>query len=413
MKKVVSIVVAICMVLLVFTACSSTPEPAASTGEATAETAEAAPQEDTVETGAVEAPAEAGETFEVNEEDKYADVDAPKYKIGVSYYTFADQLGGQFKKVLEYTAAEYGCEVVFMEWAAVDVESAVEANENLIEAGCDGIIATMLTPSIVEACEQAGVTLVQSCNIVSDPEMLKLVEASAQYIGAVSNDELQAGYDMAQGIYDGGARNIVYVAPTAGTASSHDDRVRGVEKFAEEHEDFVIVSNYRGNEQVDGFRQLMAAYPEVDGVIQTGNNGAVIAAIYSDGLQDQLKFAAIDIQEGTDQYLEDGVCVWIAGGQAPNMQMAFVMLYNALNGNNLIENNTDFLLRPYMYVTNTDEYNAYMTYMEGDIPAYTGNELKDLTVAYNPEATLDMMTALNDSYSLQDVVDRHQHLGME
>ena len=55
--------------------------------------------------------------------------------------------------------------------------------------------------------------------------------------------------------------------------------------------------------------------------------------------------------------------------------------------------------------------------MEGSIPAYTGDELKDLCAVYNAEATDEELGALLqsycDNYTMEDLLERHGNLDIE
>lgn len=391
MKKTMSIVLALAMLLMLLAGCSqATPE--------TKKQEPTTPATEAVSTAAVENQGES--------------TDKPSYKIGFSYYTFSDSLGSAFKRVLEYTAKELNCEMLFLEWPTTSIEGAVEANENLVEAGCDGIITGFVTPAVLDACEKANVPFIMTCGIINDESLLEKCVASNTFVGMISEDDYKAGYDMLQGLYDDGARNIAYLANAPGSSTAHDNRVRGMEKFLEEHPDMNLVSSFRGDgsEQANAARQIWTAYPEIDGIAVTGNNGAIIAAIYADGLQDRIKFAGVDIQENTDVYLEDGTMSWVAGGQFPTMQISFTLLYNYLTGNQMIQDKAQPLYRPFMYISSPEEYQDYVTYMEGDVPAYTGDELRALCTVFNPDANLKTIEDYNNNYSIQDLVERHKDL---
>jgi simple sugar transport system substrate-binding protein len=363
---------------------------------------------------AASASASTGSSFiDVDSKEEYSNPDAPTYKIGFSYYSFTDKLGAQFKKVLEYTAKQFGCEMIFQEWPTVDTEGIVEANENLIEAGCDGIVTGFVTPATIDACEKANIPYVQACGVITDAQLLETAMKTKTYVGSISEDDYQAGYDLVQGLYDSGVRKMAYVAATPGTSSAHDNRVRGIEQFLKDHTDMQLVTNYRSSnmsEMADGVRQIWTAYPEIEGIASTGVGEPVISAIYADGLQSKIKFACVDILEDTDVYLNDGTMVWTAGGQYPTMQIAFTLLYNFLSGHDMITDKSEFLYRNFMYIRTPEDYENYGKYMEGEIPAYSGNELKKLCVVYNPDATLDMVKEYDKAYSIQDVVERHKDL---
>ncbi|HHW49257.1 MAG TPA: sugar ABC transporter substrate-binding protein [Clostridiaceae bacterium] len=392
MKRFISIAVCICMLAVLVSGCGSAKNSNSK-------------NESTTASGAASS-ANAASSGEEK-------TDAPKFKVGFSYFSFTDQLGAELKKQLEYVAKGFGCEIVFKEWTSLDVESMTATNEALIEEGCDGIISVMATPAMIEACDKAGVHLVQIASTLTDPEAVKAAQASDYYVGSVTANDYDVGYSMAKALYDAGTRNIAYISIPPGMSSAHDDRIKGIEKFAEEHSsDFKIITNFRtadSSKYVEGFRQIMAANPEIDGMIQTGNSGTVIATIYSDGLKDKVKFATVDVKEDTRKYLEDGTMVFVAGGQGYLASFTFVLLYSQMAGKPLLpkEDRTETLKLKYIHMKSGEDYDNYMKYIEGDIPAYSIDELKALSPVFNPDATVENLKKVMDTYSLEDVVQRH------
>lgn len=41
------------------------------------------------------------------------------------------------------------------------------------------------------------------------------------------------------------------------------------------------------------------------------------------------------------------------------------------------------------------------------MPVYTADEIKDMIHYFNPDASFDTITAVNEAYSIEDVIARH------
>lgn len=152
--------------------------------------------------------------------------------------------------------------------------------------------------------------------------------------------------------------------------------------------------------------QWLSVYPELDGVVNTSNDGTCESAIYTANAQDKVKLAVYDLQDGTKQAIEDGVVVWCATGQENTWVISVILAYNQLCGHDLIEDNTQVLYRPFLYIKNADDVEIYEKYVDGDIPVYNEEEIKALIYDYNPDVTLDDIIAVNNAYSIEDIAAR-------
>jgi len=335
------------------------------------------------------------------------------YKIGVLYWGYTDLLGSQIKKNLDYLGKEFNCEMVYSD-GGMSIEGYVTATENLIQGGVNGIISIFALPGMIEACEKAGVYLVQALNETTDPDTVELMKNSKYFVGMFTENDYECGYTMVEDLYNKGCRNICYMSPSPGMAANHDNRVRGIEDALKDYPEVKLLANYRGEQQVEALQNFAAIYPEMDGLIVTGGvqggTESIYQTIQSEGLSGKVKFATIDIGEGTAERLKSGDLAWIAGGQYPTTGIAFSALYNAIVGTPVIEDNTKTVFRPFMTIQSPEEFEQYIKYVDGDVPPYTGDEIKALIKKFNPEASLKLYEQYGEAYGIEDVVKRHKDL---
>lgn len=335
----------------------------------------------------------------------------PSFKFGFIHTSFSDQLGIMYQKYASYAAKELGCEIMFAENGS-DADLRMSSLENMIQVGCNGIIVSTVTEPMLKACEEAGVYLIQVGNNISDPDLAAAADNSSCYIGSVLVDNYEVGYNMAAAMYEQGCRNVAILEFTPGAVTTMDDRASGIEAFLAEHPDMQVATTFSGGASAfaEGTEQILAAYPDIDGIISVMANTSIASSIYSFGMADQVKYAGVDIQEGTDELLEAGTMAYVAGGAFPNAEICVAMLYNYLTGYEVWEDSLEDIRRPLVELQSVEDYNDYMKYMEGDLPVYSGDELKTIVGIYNPDVTWDDICALALDSSLESVKTRHAGL---
>ncbi len=346
-------------------------------------------------------------------ESKYpAASELDKYSVGVLLWGYTDQLGGSVKKNLEYLGKEFNVEFTFVD--ALTMDEYISGTENLIQRKVNGILSLIVLPSMIEKCEAAGVYIQSILNESTDPDTLKLIADSKYVTGMITENDYECGVAMVDDLYARGCRNIVWIAPESGMAANHDNRVRGIEDAIKKYDDLNVLANYRGSEQAPALQSFAATYPEMDGIIVTGGAAGGTETIYqvmqSEGLNGQAILATIDIGAGTGDKLASGELGWIAGGQFPTTGIGFALLYNAMVGTPINDTPEKTIYRPFMVLQSKEDYDNYMKYVEGDVPPYTGEEIKALIKKFNPDASLDLLQEYGAKYGIDDVVSRHKNL---
>jgi hypothetical protein len=97
------------------------------------------------------------------------------------------------------------------------------------------------------------------------------------------------------------------------------------------------------------------------------------------------------------------LCVMQPEELFPNAEICVAVLYNYLTDYKLWKDNTKPLQRPLVELKSVDDYKDYMKYLEGDIPVYTGDELKTIISVYKTNVTWDDINALTQDSSLESV----------
>ncbi len=332
----------------------------------------------------------------------------PRYRIGFMYGDFTTKLGEQFLSCLQYIADDFNVEIVPVE--AGFGESSIATLESIAASkSVDGIIsAAGAGPAFLKALGTIPIVGIGS-SFPSDPEEVKEVGTYDNFLGAVIDSDYNAGYTAAECMYNAGCRNLCLAGLTQGLSAAHDARIQGVKDFLAEHEDYhLLADDYSRAEYAPAISNFAAAFMEMDSIFTSSCSEAVFTAMASEGLIGTVKLGTVDISHSTGEYFDNGTMAYVAGGQYGSAMVGFAILYNYLaDGTRIISDTTVPMSRDYIAISNAQEYQDYLTYIDGDVPVYTADEVKAMIHYYNPEAGFESISALNAAYSIEDVIARH------
>ena len=376
MKKILALLLALIMVVSMV-ACGKTA-PAAPDAEASQPEA----SQPEAQQGGTSVDAGGKVTTEYNAPDEVTtDKELPPFKILVIYAQFTDKLGSQYKAALEYLAAPLNVEFTFLETGFGGDEAGVPY---IVQGGCP------------------------------TPEMAPVLAGYNNYLGAVVVDDYLAAWNMAESLYNQGCRNVGWFGLNRGMSPQHDQRTAGFLDAVASHDDMNLVNETYDYTAADAVAIAAATYPELDGYGYTFLSEAAYNLLETEGLVGSLKIAGIDISESTGKYVENGTIAYVAGGNYATIQIAFAVLYNyLLDGTKMIENPAENLEMLNIDIHNIEEFNNYIKYLDSGVPAYTPQEILDMTHYQNSDMDAAALKEICQSYTLEDVMTRHADLLVE
>ena len=343
--------------------------------------------------------------------------------IGVSIWSSTDVLGSQCKKVVDKAASALGVKTQWVDQGHVS-EQVTASVETLCAAGCQGIIicnsADSEMTSAINTCDEYGVYIAQFFRIISEknsPEVYKTACNSKYYVGAVHEDEVTNGYTLVNLLIENGDRNIGLEAWTVGDAT-FQARWEGYQKAVDEWnsanpDDQVTMSEpvYANTSSEEGAAAAMSLYnsmPGMDALIVAGGGGdplvGSIGAFDNAGLTGKIDVVSTDFLDDLADQLKSGGMYAESGGHFCDPLFAFLMVYNAVQGNYVKEEGTFGyeILFPYIYVSSPDDYSNYEEYFVNADP-YTDEEI--VTMA---GYSFDDLNKAASELSIDDVIARHQ-----
>ena len=394
MKKWMAVFLIMCLVLGV-SACGQSNEAEAEKQQKTAEQKEEKAPDETEAVEGTETAVREAET---------ADGEAA-HKIGFICWSYNGALEQSYKRTMEKLAEELQFEVEFAEGSSN--EDVLAAVENLIENGCEGILATTAPPTMMELCNQSGVYFVQYSNNV-DEETKEEFEKSEYWLGYVTDNDELAGYNGVKAMYDQGCREIGLMATSAGMQTNHDNRYAGMLRAAEELD--MTYYEYRGIDFVNAVQNFCTLYPDLDSIFCTtaasGLLDAYVQTIDSCGMAGQVKIGTFDIPDNASVYLEEGSYCFAAGGQFPDAELCVALLLNALNGTRLNDGPV-YASSAFVEIKSSEDLENYNNYVAGETLPYTAEEIKGLLLMENPDASAEDLIQYAENYSIENVMERH------
>lgn len=342
-------------------------------------------------------------------------------KIGVSIWSSTDVLGSQCKKMLDAAAQALGVQLMYVDQGHVS-EKVTASVETLCAAGCKGIIIcnssdSEMTSSI-NTCNSAGVYLAQFFRIISkekSPQIYSMGQSSQYYLGAVHEDEVVNGYNLANILIQKGKRFICLEGWTVGDATFLN-RWTGYKKAVDEWNqahptDKVtltqpVYANTSSEEGASVTKSFLNSYPKMDSLIVAGGGGdplvGSIGAIKNAGKTGKIAVVSTDFLPDLGDQLASGGMTAESGGHFCDPLYAFMMVYNAVKGNYKKQANSIYEIKfPYLYVSSKADYDSYAKYFVDALP-YNTKELQSMA-----NGTFDELSKQATSLSIKDVQARH------
>jgi len=341
--------------------------------------------------------------------------------IGVSIWSSTDALGSQCKKIIDAAAKSLGVKTMYVDQGHVS-EQVTASAETLAAAGCDGIMicnsSSAEMTSVINTCTENKIYVSQFFRVINektDPDEYALACKSPYYVGAVYEDEVANGFNLAQILCKKGCRKIGLEGWNAGDATyilREQGYKSGVEAWNKDHPDdkAVLLDVQYGGHTSDTGRTtaeaIISANPDIDALIVAGGGGGCLAgamtAIDNLGLKEKIKVVSTDFVDNLGECLENGTIAAESGGHYCDPLFAFMMTYNAIKGNYpKLDNNFYKIQFPYLYVASPEDYAAYKQYFVDELP-YTSEELTKMgTLGF------DELAKTASNLSIEDVKTRH------
>lgn len=363
MKKLIAMVLALTMILSIFSGCGSSSSGSAASGGSAASSTSSSGGNDTSDDGIL-----AGK------------------KICLIMPYMNSTLHIEVVNYWEYMCKALGAEFTYYDMNN-DVDKAIDLTQTAINWGADVIGIQGRNGNeikVAELCDAAGVKLVSYfCDAPDD--IHDTVYASESWVGAVYEDEVAAGYEMAQSLIDRGATKFALVSVPVGNAT-HDMRWQGIMNAIDATDGVEVVSEARVSvpEFSNAASNACALGDAIDALIVTGAGldfaGQVVV---NSGRAGELLFSTTDLADNTIDMFDQKVITSVFGGHYVDSALAFVLACRAALGTPILDENgkapavqADYM--EFASVEDVETYNQYIYNLDDGEFWYSVDEIKDM-----------------------------------
>lgn len=288
------------------------------------------------------------------------------------------------------------------------VDNLVNDFSTLVADEVDGIIvwsaSDTLYPAINDLMQQSGMDFVLGDKFPSSQETIDTLRQNENFHGAISVDDVTNGEVIAQMAYDNGARTAILVAAAVGD-TNHDARVKGfTQKFTELGGEVVVeVHCADPSEAVQKAGDALSAYGDADCLYGTGGDYSVaaVSVMTSNGIE--MPVYGTDITPDVIDGIRNGKIV-AANGAVGNYcgTFAALLLINALDGHPILDENGQAPVETNFHaITVTkDNVDAFEeNWLNNEI--FSQEEIQNLLYVNNPDVTWADFQKIITEYSFE------------
>jgi|LSQX01.3.fsa_nt_gb ABC-type sugar transport system substrate-binding protein len=340
-------------------------------------------------------------------------------KIGfVNYDTSAEQVLA-IQSYFEYLQTAFNFEVIWSE-ALNSAAAEFAFIEQCAAAGCKAIIGYYnegKSESVKLAADLGMYYFGGAVNAdIYEPEKNNPFYVGGYISGAEQDENYLAGYAVGKALVDAGSKKVIVMS---------GGKDFGVEFFVKRYNGIMDALNEGGAEvvyEVPGWpgteafaaHQTAALQTEADGLAGTLTCMMWLQPMQNAGKMGQIKVAGIEtVSEGLVGLMQGGIYVG-AFSEIPDMfGLSIPMILNAVTGYGEQQRNPDGSagrVKVLNWVITNPEDMAYFAKLlsgEGDERVFSIEDLKTVMGAYNPDFTLDDMSALYSAVTADEIRARH------
>lgn len=332
-------------------------------------------------------------------------------KIGVIFYSKDDSLGQLVYSYLNYAAEHVdGLEI---QWAlgSMDANSQVADAENLIAAGCDGIMALtvddLAIQQIANVCNESGVYFQVMFRSPNSEDITAVLDSYDYYLGYAIEDTVATSYHSIEILADAGISKIAVGTNTHSSTSTL--RNSGMESACEDL-DIQRIAQFDLGSDVSSIQSdlqnILDSYDDIEAVwLMSGSQGIAEICVntlraHKEATGETVGLMTFDPFDGMAQAFEDGILYGDISGQAPLCLAAFASLYNAIDGHPLSQEKVAIQF-PFLIVTSSEDLALFEEYYNNpEVQLYDAEVIQSMLYRYNPEVNLDELQEFWSSFSM-------------
>ena len=407
MKKFIALLLALVMVLSL-AACGAEKEPAQSNDPAPSSS-------QPTESNTPDAPSEpVAEGPALSADGRYP---AETVKIGFETFTTTDDQFLTIQKYFDYLDDFFNIEIIYSE-ALDSAEGEIAFIEQCAAAGCKAIIGyyNVSNEEVVKLCEEKGMYYFGNGN---NSAIVEYGNGTDAYLGSFYYENGAAdynfGYGCVEALANAGCKKIILVSGGASFGvEMFIDRKAGAEQAAKDFGLEIVyeVPGWPGTEDFSA-HQTNALATDADGIASMLTALMWIQPLNVAGKFGQIKVAAVDVlSETVVDMFGAGMYVGTSTEVTEIFGLSIPMILNAVAGHGDKQRNADgtapLVNCSWWLVSGVEQAAFYASVQGGENGwAITIDDMKTVLYDFNPDLTLEDMSALYTALTMEDIQARH------
>ena len=332
------------------------------------------------------------------------------FKVGVILYDtecqWAKDIMGSLRSIGEPLGVTFETAI-----GGTDPEVTIQDVQNFGAAGYDGIVnlhpGTIMS-KLIDICEQYGMYMVTSNDPPSASPDYAEFSASEFFAGEVYEDEKEIAGMIIQDMVDSGATEFGLHGFPYGLSAQMDSRLDGArEKLAELGISEDMIHEGLSFDKAGAADELISQYPNLGAIFSSVETvSTVYQPLINSGKSGEILLNCYDPNDDALAAFQDGTLSYAVTGTCADSMIAFILLYNAMTGNKMVQDDGSAasINMKYLYCTSADDFETAINYCSGDNPAYT---LEELAPFIGADASYNDLKAFAEQFSLEDLLARH------
>lgn len=339
-------------------------------------------------------------------------------KIGMTILV-NDGLFASMAQYVQYIADQVGFELV-LDVGAFSPEDQVASVENLIAAGCQGIVfcnfSEAVLPQIAAVCDEAKVYWAQYCRQVEDQEVLTALNAAPYYVGRCFENNENVAVRVVDAFVKAGVKETAIIGPATGDTTT-DTVSRKYKELCAEKGINVLTEIRNAQEAADcttAAETIVSNFPQVEGLIvlsgSTGKLEGVLKGLENVGKLGVIKVGSLDATANIIEDMKKGYVSCANYGQFTDAMFTTMLVLNSVLETPLTTDKKATVECEYVAFNSSEDAETYFSSMENlkeKIFAYNIDEVKQMIKFFNPSFSIEEMQTIASKYSVADTIARH------
>lgn len=339
-------------------------------------------------------------------------------KIGMTILV-NDGLFAAMAQYIQYIADNIGFQLV-LDVGAFSPEDQVASVENLIAAGCQGIVfcnfSEAVLPQIARVCDEAEVYWAQYCRQVDNPEIVASLNNSKYYVGRCFENNANVAVRVVKAFEEQNVKKTAIIGPATGDTTT--DTVSAKFKELCQQKGIEVYTEIRNAQEAAdctaAAETIVSNFPDVEGIIvlsgSTGKLEGVFKGLENVGKLGKIKVGALDASANIVTDLKNGSISCANSGQFVDNMFTTMLVLNSVLGTPLKTDGKATIECEYVAfykAADAEFYYANMENLKDKVFAYNVDEVRQMVKYFNPDFTYDDLQAIASAYSTEDVKTRH------